>query len=104
MYRLAKARASGNELCLATLAQARAHLALGSNDHLEAGERALDECDEAIASTGAITFAPQAMEARWLLAEARGDQPDTSSLRQRAIDEYRGVGAIGHAERLEAEV
>jgi class 3 adenylate cyclase/tetratricopeptide (TPR) repeat protein len=102
LYRLAKARASGNELCLATVAQARAHLVLGSPEHLDAAERALDECDEAIASTGAITFAPQAMEVRWGLAEALGDQPDADSLWQRAIDEYRKVGAIGHAERLEA--
>jgi class 3 adenylate cyclase/tetratricopeptide (TPR) repeat protein len=102
LYRLARSRASDNELCLGTLAQARAQLALGSPEHLEAAERALDECDEAIASTGAMTFAPQATEARGLLAQARGDEPDANSLRQRAIDEYRKVGAIGHAERLES--
>jgi len=63
-------------------------------------ESALERAQHLAASIEGSALSPRILELRGRLAAAVGDAPSSDRMLRAALDRYRGIGAIGHAERL----
>jgi tetratricopeptide (TPR) repeat protein len=88
----------------AQLALARALLATEGGPPCAEIESALERAEQLVEATGARVLSPRILELRGRLAAALGDAPASVRTLRRALDVYREIGAIGHAERLAWEL
>jgi tetratricopeptide (TPR) repeat protein len=63
-------------------------------------EGELDQAEQLLHSTGALSYEPEILEERGALASWLGDAVRGEQLRAEAVALYRKLGATGHAERL----
>jgi adenylate cyclase len=78
-----------------------AHL---GREELEAAERAVEGFEQATQEIGAVNFFPRA---KWLRADvcgARGEADARRTLLEAAMDGFRSVGAVSHAETIATEL
>ncbi len=67
-------------------------------------EAALDRAEELVTSIDGRSLSPRILELRGRLAAVLGDAQVASQVLHQALDQYREIGATGHAERLSREI
>src|SRR5262244_2777764 len=89
---------------LAQLALAAALLATDGVVRRAEIESALERAEQLVTSIEGSALSPRIVELRGRLAAAVGNAPSSDRTLREALDLYRAIGAIGHAERLVREL
>jgi tetratricopeptide (TPR) repeat protein len=88
----------------AQIALARILLATGGAAAHVKIAAALNRAEELVAMVDGRALSPRIIELRGRLAAALGDRPASEQAPRAALDLYREIGAIGHAERLVLDI
>ncbi len=88
----------------AQIALARVLMATGGELPRAEIEAALDRAEFLIAAIAGRGLSPRVLEQRGRLAAALGNAQESEQRLREALDLYHGIGAIGHAARLEKEI